>query len=181
MDAQKRKSRQAERRAFRVRKSIRGTAAKPRLSVFRSSKHIYAQLIDDENQVTLASASSRAKGKADGYGGNAKAAAAVGTTLAEKAKSLGITAAAFDRGHYRFHGRIKALARAATTAGLVCTGLKDEVHKKAAAPAPAPEKGKKEKGGEKKPPAEGKPAEAKPEGKKPEGKPEGKKPEAAKS
>ena len=181
MDAQKRKSRQAERRAFRVRKSIRGTAAKPRLSVFRSSKHIYAQLIDDENQVTLASASSRPKGKADGYGGNAKAAVAVGTTLAEKAKSLGITAAAFDRGHYRFHGRIKALARAATTAGLVCTGLKDEVHKKAAAPAPAPEKGKKEKGGEKKPPAEGKPAEAKPEGKKPEGKPEGKKPEAAKS
>jgi len=174
MDAQKRKHRQAERRAFRVRKAIRGTAAKPRLSVFRSSKHIYAQLIDDENQVTLAAASSRPKGKADAYGGNAKAAAAVGTALAEKAKALGVTAAAFDRGHYRFHGRLKALARAATTAGLVCTGLKDEVHTKAA--APAPEKGKKEKGGEKKPPAEGKP-----EGKKPEKKPEGKKPEAAKS
>src|SRR5262245_15097680 len=180
MDPQKRKHRQAERRQFRVRKSIRGTAAKPRLSVFRSSKHIYAQLIDDENQVTLAAASSRPKGTANGYGGNTKAAAAVGTALAEKAKTLGISAAAFDRGHYRFHGRIKALARAATTAGLVCTGLKDEVHKKAAAPA-TPEKGKKEKGGEKKPPAEGKVAEAKPEGKKPEGKkPEGKKPEAAK-
>jgi large subunit ribosomal protein L18 len=179
MDAQKRKHRQAERRAYRVRKSIRGTAAKPRLSVFRSSKHIYAQLIDDENQVTLAAASSRPKGKADAYGGNAKAAAAVGTALAEKAKTLGITAAAFDRGHYRFHGRLKALARAATTAGLVCTGLKDEVHKKAA--APAPEKGKKEKGGEKKPPAEGKPAGDKPEGKKPEKKPEGKKPDAPKS
>jgi large subunit ribosomal protein L18 len=177
MDAQKRKYRQAERRQFRVRKAIRGTAAKPRLSVFRSSKHIYAQLIDDENQVTLAAAGSRAKGKAGSYGGNAKAAAAVGTALAEKAKSLGITAAAFDRGHYRFHGRIKALARAATVAGLVCTGLKDDVVKKAA-PA-APEKGKKEKGGEKKPAGEGKPAEGKPEGKKDKG--EAKKPEAAKT
>ena len=78
MDAQKRKHRQAERRAFRVRKTIRGTAAKPRLSVFRSSKHIYAQLIDDENQVTLAAVGSNAKGEADGYGGNIKAASVVG-------------------------------------------------------------------------------------------------------
>src|SRR5262245_7233897 len=182
MDAQKRKYRQAERRAFRVRKTIRGTAAKPRLSVFRSSKHIYAQLIGDENQVTLAAAGSRAKGKPDAYGGNAKAAAAVGTALAEKAKSLGIKAAAFDRGHYRFHGRIKALARAATQAGLICTGLKDEVHVKAA-PAPA-EKGKKGEGKkpEGKPPAEGKAPEGKPaEGKSPEAKKEkgeGKKAEA---
>ncbi|HEY2786279.1 MAG TPA: 50S ribosomal protein L18 [Fimbriiglobus sp.] len=156
MDAQKLKHRQAERRQFRVRKSIRGTAAKPRLSVFRSSKHIYAQLIDDENQVTLAAVGSKAKGKASVYGGNAKAAAAVGTALAEKAKTLGIAAAAFDRGHYRFHGRVKALARAATQAGLICTGLKEEEPKKAAPvaeKAPKKEKGegKKEKGEAKKP------------------------------
>lgn len=172
MDAQKRKHRQAERRQYRVRKTIRGTAAKPRLSVFRSSKHIYAQLIDDENQVTLAAAASKGKGTKAAYGGNAKAAAAVGTALAEKAKALGITAAAFDRGHYRFHGRVKALARAATVAGLVCTGLKDDAPKKA---GPAPdEKGKKEKGGEGKKPSAGKP-----EGKKEKG--EAPKPEAAKS
>jgi large subunit ribosomal protein L18 len=177
MDAQKHKHRQAERRAFRVRKTIRGTAAKPRLSVFRSSKHIYAQLIDDENQVTLAAVGSNAKGAADGYGGNIKAASAVGTSLAEKAKTLGITAAAFDRGHYRFHGRVKALAKAATQAGLVCTGLKDDAPKKAPPPPPA-EKGKKEKGGEGKKPAEGKP-EGKPEAKKDKG--EAKKHEATKA
>src|SRR5436190_1032650 len=156
MDAQKRKHRQAERRAFRVLKTIRGTAAKPRLSVFRSSKHIYAQLIDDENQVTLASVGSKSKGKSDTYGGNINAASAVGTALAEKAKGLGITVAAFDRGHYRFHGRVKALARAATQGGLICTGLQDDAPKKVA-PAPAPaEKPKKEKGAEGKKSAEDK-------------------------
>jgi large subunit ribosomal protein L18 len=116
MDAQKRKHRQAERRAFRVRKSIRGTAAKPRLSVFRSSKHIYAQLIDDMTGVTLAAAGSA--GKTAGYGGNVKAAAAVGQKLAEAAKAKGISQAAFDRGHYRYHGRVKALADAARKGGL---------------------------------------------------------------
>ena len=74
MDAQKRKAARARRRQFRVRKAIRGTAAKPRLSVFRSNLHVYAQLIDDENQVTLAAVGSREKGKAGTYGGNAKAA-----------------------------------------------------------------------------------------------------------
>jgi large subunit ribosomal protein L18 len=167
MDAQRRKHRQAERRQFRVRKTIRGTAAKPRLSVFRSSKHIYAQLIDDENQVTLAAVGSNAKGEADGYGGNIKAASVVGAALAAKAKTLGISAAAFDRGHYRFHGRIKALARAATQGGLVCTGLADDAPKKAA--PPPPEKAKKEKGEGKKPA----------EGKKEKG--ESRKPEAAKA
>jgi large subunit ribosomal protein L18 len=144
MDAQKLKAKRAERRQFRVRKGIRGSADKPRLSVFRSNQHIYAQLIDDDNQVTLASASSNDKGADVKYGGNVAAAKAVGATLAAKAKGLGITQAAFDRGHYRFHGRVKALARAATEAGLVCTGLKDEPKKQKAAPeAPA----KKEKGG----------------------------------
>ena len=129
MDAQKLKHKQAQRRKFRVRKAIRGSAQKPRLSVFRSHFHIYAQLIDDDAQVTLAAASSDGKGAEVKYGGNVAAAKVVGKKLAELAKAKGITQAAFDRGHYRFHGRVKALARAATEAGLVCTGLKDEPKK----------------------------------------------------
>ena len=148
MDAQKLKHKQAQRRKYRVRKAIRGSAQKPRLSVFRSNFHIYAQLIDDDAQVTLAAASSNAKGSDVQYGGNVAAAKLVGAKLAELAKAKGITQAAFDRGHYRFHGRVKALARAATEAGLVCTGLTDEPKKapKEAAPAPAKKEGKKEGG-----------------------------------
>src|SRR5690349_8209638 len=111
MDAQKLKHHRQERRAHRVRSKITGTAQRPRLSVFRSSKHIYAQLIDDMTGVTLAAAGSA--GKTAGYGGNVKAAAAVGQKLAEAAKAKGISQAAFDRGHYRYHGRVKALADAA--------------------------------------------------------------------
>src|SRR6476659_5939136 len=120
MDAQKLKHRRQERRAHRVRRKITGTAERPRLSVFRSSKHIYAQLIDDLNGVTVAAAGTTvkaAKGKS-AYGGNVKAAAAVGQQLAEAAKANGITQAAFDRGHYRYHGRVKALADAARKGGL---------------------------------------------------------------
>jgi large subunit ribosomal protein L18 len=116
MDAQKLKHRRQERRAHRVRSKIAGTAKRPRLSVFRSSKHIYAQLIDDVSGVTLAAAGST--GKSAGYGGNVKAAAAVGKKLAEAAKAKGIKQAAFDRGHYRYHGRVKALADAAREGGL---------------------------------------------------------------
>ncbi|HKB04532.1 MAG TPA: 50S ribosomal protein L18 [Gemmataceae bacterium] len=116
MDAQKLKHHRQERRAHRVRNKITGTANRPRLSVFRSSKHIYAQLIDDVTGVTLAAAGS--SGKAAGYGGNVKAAAAVGKKLAEAAKAKGIKQAAFDRGHYRYHGRVKALADAARDGGL---------------------------------------------------------------
>ena len=134
MDAQKLKAKQALRRKYRVRRKTFGTATKPRLSVFRSNLHIYAQLIDDDKQVTLASASSAEKGTELKYGGNVAAAIAVGKQLAEKAKAKGITVATFDRGQYRFHGRIKALARAATEAGLVCTGLIDEPKKKRVAP-----------------------------------------------
>jgi large subunit ribosomal protein L18 len=118
MDSQKLKHRRQQRRRQHVRNKIVGTAAKPRLSVFRSSKHIYAQLIDDINGVTLAAASSTGKGST--YGGNVKAAVLVGQKLAEAAKSKGIAEAAFDRGHFRFHGRIQALAVAATKAGLKC-------------------------------------------------------------
>ena len=144
MDANKLKAIQGQRRKYRVRKSIRGTASKPRLSVFRSNLHIYAQLIDDENMITLASASTGDKGDKATKGGNVAAATLVGKKLAEKAKAKGISQAAFDRGNYRFHGRVKALARAATEAGLVCTGLIDAVKApKEAAPVAAPKKEKK--------------------------------------
>jgi len=120
MDAQKLKHRRQLRRRRHVRSKIVGTTERPRLTVFRSSKHIYVQLIDDLQGVTLAAASSRAKEAktAAPYGGNVKAAAAVGQKIAEAAKAKGIAKVAFDRGHYRYHGRIKALADAARKGGL---------------------------------------------------------------
>jgi large subunit ribosomal protein L18 len=118
MEHQKAKRLQQLRRRHHVRKKIVGTVERPRLTVFRSSKHIYAQLIDDLNGVTLVAASSRSKKGSGPYGGNVKAAAAVGDQLAKHATGKGITKAAFDRGHYRFHGRVKALAEAARKGGL---------------------------------------------------------------
>ena len=120
MDLQKTKKRRQLRRRNHVRSHITGTAERPRLTVYRSSKHIYAQLIDDMAGVTLASASSRTKEVRTGlpYGGNIKASQIVGKKLAEIALSKGIKMAAFDRGHYRYHGRIKALADAAREGGL---------------------------------------------------------------
>jgi large subunit ribosomal protein L18 len=120
MDHQKQKHKRQLRRRHHVRSRITGTAERPRLTVFRSSKHIYAQLIDDLTGVTLAAASTNTKDLRDGikYGGNVKAAVAVGKKLAEDAKTKGIQKAAFDRGHYRYHGRIKALADAAREGGL---------------------------------------------------------------
>src|SRR5438093_1256596 len=118
MEHQKTKRLQQLRRRRHVRKGIVGTAERPRLTVFRSSKHIYAQLIDDLKGITLVAASSRAKKGKGGYGGNVKAATVVGDQLAKTAGSKGITKAAFDRGHYRFHGRVKALAEAARKGGL---------------------------------------------------------------
>ena len=97
-----------------------GSAERPRLTVFRSSKHIYAQLVDDLQGVTLAAASSLGKETqaAVPYGGNVKAAKIIGKIIADKAKAKGIVKVAFDRGHYRYHGRIKALADAAREGGL---------------------------------------------------------------
>jgi large subunit ribosomal protein L18 len=120
MDAQKVKQRRRLRRRRHVRRTIVGTPERPRLTVFRSSKHIYAQLIDDLAGVTLAAASSNSTEGRKGlkYGGNVKAAVAVGSTLAALAKGKGINKAAFDRGHYRYHGRVKALADAARKGGL---------------------------------------------------------------
>ena len=120
MDHQRAKQRRQLRRRQHVRRNITGTAERPRLSVFRSSKHIYAQLIDELTGATLAAASSRVAEvkKGTAYGGNIKAAAVVGQKLAEVAKEKGISKAAFDRGHYRYHGRVKALADAARKGGL---------------------------------------------------------------
>lgn len=121
MNSQKLKAVRRLRRSRRVRNKIRGTSERPRLSVFRSSKHISAQLIDDTTGRTLASASSivpKAEQANAAYGGNVKAAKAIGLKLAEAAKAAGITMAAFDRGYYRYHGRVKALAEGAREGGL---------------------------------------------------------------
>lgn len=101
----------------RVRGKVSGTAACPRLNVYRSSKHIYAQIIDDTAGVTLASASSLDKGF-DGDGGNVEGAKKVGLTIAKAAKDKGITDVVFDRGGYLYHGRVKELAEGAREGGL---------------------------------------------------------------
>jgi large subunit ribosomal protein L18 len=108
------------RRRFRVRKRLRGDAERPRLSVFRSHKHVYCQVIDDESGKTLVSASTRDKSLRDdvGRGGNKEAAQVIGKTIAERALAAGIKAVRFDRGHYKYHGRVAALADAAREAGL---------------------------------------------------------------
>lgn len=103
-----------------IRVKLSGTSEFPRLAVYRSTKHIYAQIIDDEKHVTLASASSNDKElRAElGHGGNIEAAKLVGKTIAEKALKAGITSIVFDRGGFLYHGRIAALADAAREAGL---------------------------------------------------------------
>ena len=101
----------------RVRAKISGTPEMPRLNVFRSEANIYAQVIDDINGVTLASASSLDKA-IEGYGGNIAAATAVGKLVAERAKAKGIETVVFDRGGYLYHGRVKALAEGAREGGL---------------------------------------------------------------
>lgn len=111
------KTERRQRIKFRIRKIVNGTAATPRLSVFRSNKEIYAQLIDDVNGVTLAAASSREKG-VDTKGTNVEIANAVGKLIGEKALKAGIETVSFDRGGYLYHGRIKSLAEGARAAGL---------------------------------------------------------------
>ena len=105
-------NKQRLRRHKRIRAKISGTSARPRLAVFRSNTNIYAQVIDDENGVTLLSASTLEK-EFEGYGGNIEAAKAVGTMIAKKALERGITEVVFDRGGYVYHGRVQALADAA--------------------------------------------------------------------
>ena len=101
----------------RVRAKISGTPERPRLNVFRSATNIYAQIIDDVNGVTLASASSLDKA-IEGYGGNVAAATAVGKLIAERALAKGIENVVFDRGGYVYHGRVQALAEGAREGGL---------------------------------------------------------------
>ena len=101
----------------RVRKNLYGTPEKPRLCVYRSNKNISAQIIDDVNGVTLASASSLDKA-IEGYGGNVTAASAVGKLIAERALAKGIENVVFDRGGYLYHGRVQALAEGAREGGL---------------------------------------------------------------
>jgi len=110
------KSERRQRIKFRIRKIVSGTAAKPRLSVFRSNKEIYAQLIDDVNGVTLLAASSREKEVSKGT--NVETAASVGKLIAEKALKAGLDTVTFDRGGYLYHGRIQSLAEGARAAGL---------------------------------------------------------------
>ncbi len=108
------------RKHVRVRKKIHGTPERPRLDIFRSLNHIYAQVIDDTNGITLVAASTldgALKGKI-GYGGNKAAAAEVGKLVAQKAINKGIKQVVFDRGGYIYHGRVKELADAAREAGL---------------------------------------------------------------
>lgn len=101
----------------RIRRKISGTGERPRLAVFRSTKHIYAQVIDDRAGQTVASASSGGK-DASFKGGNVAGAKEVGRLIAERAKAKGITSVVFDRGGYLYHGRVKALADAAREGGL---------------------------------------------------------------
>ncbi len=109
------------RRKHSIRKTVIGTKERPRLTVFRSAKHLYAQIIDDTDGKTLVSSSTVAKELKDKvkYGGNVEAAKVVGVALAEKAIAAGIAKVVFDRNGFRYHGRLKALADAAREKGLV--------------------------------------------------------------
>ena len=113
--------RATRRRKFHVRKKVQGTPERPRLSVFRSGRHIYAQIIDDTAGLTLVSSSTRSKALRDKVAktGNRKAAELVGESVAKEAIGVGIKCVCFDRGPYRFHGRVKSLADSARKAGLV--------------------------------------------------------------
>ena len=104
-------------RHYRIRNHVKGTAARPRLAVFRSNKHMYAQIIDDVNGVTLVSANTLEK-EFEGATGNCEAAKKVGAVLAGRAKAKGIEEVVFDRGGYVYHGRVAALAEGAREGGL---------------------------------------------------------------
>jgi large subunit ribosomal protein L18 len=119
----------------RIRRKVRGTTERPRLAVYRSLNHIYAQLIDDEKAQTIASASTTEKSLGVKSGGNIDAAKKIGQTIAERALAAGIESVVFDRGGYLYHGRVKALTDAARAAGL----NKNEVVEAEAAEAEEPQ------------------------------------------
>ena len=119
MNRDKKNDQRRRRRRWRVRKRVVGTPSRPRVSVYRSLKHIYAQVIDDMSGRTLCAASSREGSLGvSGAGGNRDAAVAVGKALAERAKEAGVDAVVFDRNGFRYHGRVRALADAAREGGL---------------------------------------------------------------
>lgn len=122
MERNKLKDKRRSRRRIGIRKRVVGTAEQPRLAVYRSLKHIYAQVIDDMEGKTLVSASTRDKevdlGSSNGVGGNIDAAKAVGEKIAERAKAAGVERVQFDRGGFRYAGRVKVLADAAREGGL---------------------------------------------------------------
>src|SRR6185295_2789514 len=118
----------------RIRRKVRGTNERPRLAVYRSLNHIYAQVIDDDNAKTLAAASTTEKNLAGKSGGNIEAAKRVGQAIAERALAVGISSVVFDRGGYLYHGRVRALTDAARAAGL----NKNEVVEAEAAAAEEP-------------------------------------------
>jgi len=119
MSVQEIKNIRLVRRKKRVRKRVFGTAERPRLTVYRSLQNIYAQIVNDETGDTLCQASTRDQElRGSGYGGNCKAATAVGNLLAQRAKAKGVSKLAFDRNGRRYHGRIKALAEAVREGGL---------------------------------------------------------------
>jgi large subunit ribosomal protein L18 len=120
MDRAKARVEARERIRERIRGKVSGSAERPRLAVFKSLKYIYVQVIDDATGTTVASASSLEKGlRGKVSGANTKAAAAVGELIAERMKEKGLTKVVFDRGGYQYHGKIKALAEAARSKGLV--------------------------------------------------------------
>lgn len=116
-DKTKKKQQSRARRHARVRKTVIGTAERPRLSVFRSNRHIVAQVIDDQAGVTIAAASTLETGN-ELSGSKSENAAKVGAAVAERAKAAGVSAVVFDRGGFQYHGRVAALAQAARDAGL---------------------------------------------------------------
>ena len=142
----------------RIRRKVRGTTDRPRLAVYRSLNHIYAQIIDDEKALTLASASTTEKSLGVSKGGNVEAAKKVGQAIAERALAAGINSVVFDRGGYLYHGRVRALTDAARAAGLnkgeaaesEAAAVEAEATEKAAPEAAAPEAEKKPKGGKRK-------------------------------
>ena len=128
MRTQLRINKQRKTRKYRVSNAVKKNSARPRMCVFRSARHISVQVVDDEVGKTLASASTYEKDfrAANKNGGNVEAAAIIGKTVAERALAAGVTAVAFDRKGYKYHGRVKALADAARDAGLDIGGKGDE-------------------------------------------------------
>jgi large subunit ribosomal protein L18 len=118
MNKNQHKAKRRVRRRAVIRTRVSGTPTRPRLSVYKSLNHFYAQVIDDLAGHTLAAASTKDEASAAGKTGNANAAATVGQRLAEKAKAAGVKQVVFDRGGFKFHGRVKAFAEAARKAGL---------------------------------------------------------------